>query len=218
MTPGDLDVILQSEYPLLVVGQMAAFDPLAAPGSRLLLTADGLKLEAHNGMAHAITSLAPLKSTLSLPYGAVADRCDIVCQKTAHKVAQWIKDFVEHARKACPNESMMLVTQRPGQEPTCKYPSFNETGAHLNYQPDLQEGEQVLLDVHSHGHFGAGFSTTDNKDDNTYRGDLKWCYVIGSPNKQDTTIASRWVARGHIFLQTNGHQVTQGAMNAHTSV
>lgn len=218
MTPRDLDAILQAEYPLLVVGQMAEFVPLTTPGSRMLLTADGLKLEAHNGMTHAITSLARLKSTLSLPYGTVADCCEIVCQRTANQVAQWIREFVEHARKACPNETMMLVTQLPGQEPTCKYPSFNESGAHLNYQPDLQEGEQILLDVHSHGLFGAGFSMTDNKDDSTFRGDLKWCYVIGSLDKPTMTIVSRWVARGHIFLQTNNQPAKQGETNAYASV
>lgn len=202
-----LDTILQSEYPLHVVGQMTPFEPMAAPGSRLLLTADGLKLEAHNGMVHAITTLAPLKSTLTLPYGKVADCLDIVSQRTAHRVAQWLKDFVVHARLACPNETMMLVTQCPGQEPTCKYPSFNEGRAHLDYQPNYEEGEQVLLDVHSHGHYRSEFSKTDDRDDQTYRGDLKCCYVIGSLNKPEPTVSSRWVARGHIFSQTNDLQV-----------
>ncbi len=85
MTPGDLDVILQSEYPLLVLGQMAAFEPLAVPGSRLLLTADGLKLEAHNGMAHAIRLIHRLSAaalTLAAALGVAAASAGVASRAT----------------------------------------------------------------------------------------------------------------------------------------
>lgn len=54
----NLDSILQQEYPLHIVGVHAPFEPLCAPGSRLLLTSDGLLLEACNGVFRSVQMLA----------------------------------------------------------------------------------------------------------------------------------------------------------------
>jgi PRTRC genetic system protein A len=62
--------------------------------------------------------------------------------------------------------------------------------------PILAEGEHMVLDIHSHGRFPAGFSPVDDKDD---RGENKVAFVVGNLDKETVTMDSRLCLEG-LFL------------------
>lgn len=203
MQPNDLDQILQREYPLHVVGVHSPFEPLRAPGSRLLLTADGLHLEACNGVYHSVQSLAELNTDIALPYGSVPCGITTLDPVTAEKLPALVKEFERVARAASPVEAIMLVVKAPGRPARCIHPERNATPGRVTYDDvaHMEPGEEVILDIHSHGSTRAFFSTEDDADDRRFRGSLKRCYVIGTLDEAEFSYTSRWVSRGHIFDQ-----------------
>ena len=74
---------------------------------------------------------------------------------------------------------------------------------------DLEAGEHVILDIHSHGTHPAFFSSEDNFDDSKYRGNLKNCYVLGNLDQPQLSYTHRWVSRGHIFAQQGQAKVAE---------
>lgn len=212
MSPTELDAILQSEYPLHIVGQIAGFTPLAKPGSRFLLTKHGLALEACNGVYHSIEYLALADTEITLPYGEVETGVTTIDPDAAQALRPLINGFLGMAEEAFPKETIMLIVKAPGKPPRTVAPGCNASVARLDYDFSmLEEGEEVIVDIHSHGQFAAGFSTTDDLDDAKYRGHLKTCYVLGNVDREAYTIAQRWVARGHIFSQTTAAQMAKEA-------
>lgn len=198
----ELDASLQSEYPLHVVGIYTAFQPLTEPGSRLLLTRDGLLLEANNGVFRSVQPIAQSNTTLNLPYGEVPCGVTTVDQASKAQLPSLIQGFLQTAREACPYETMMLIVKAPNRALRVIYPSLNETAASLDYDlAQIEDDEHIILDVHSHGQFGACFSSTDDRDDKRFRGHLKASYVFGDMHQPNLSYIQRWVSRGHIFSQ-----------------
>ena len=210
MQPHDLDSILQQEYPLHIVGVHAPFEPLCAPGSRLLLTSDGLLLEACNGVFRSVQMLAELNCAIDLPYGQVDCGITTLDHFTADSLGGLVREFAETARRALPLEAIMLVVKAPGQPARCIHPDRGATTGRVNYDlKDLEAGEHVILDIHSHGTHPAFFSSEDNFDDSKYRGNLKNCYVLGNLDQTQLSYTHRWVSRGHIFAQQGQAKVAE---------
>lgn len=202
MQPQELDAILQQQYPLHIVGVHTPFDPLTEPGSRLLLTCDGLLLEACNGVFHSVQMLAELDSAIRLPYGHVPCAITTLDAAAAHALGDLVHEFTQTARRVLPLESIMLVVKAPEQPLRCIYPNRGATAIRVNYDlTDVKPGESIILDIHSHGVSSAFFSPEDNADDRAFRGDLKSCYVVGNLDQPQLTYTHRWVSRGHIFAQ-----------------
>ena len=200
-----LDASLKSELPLLEVGVYTPFVPLREPGTRLLLTADGLMLESCNGVYHAITAMGDYASPVRLPYGKVKSGVNVLDADAANRLQTYIREFLAIAAKHAPKEILMLVVKAPGRPMRSIHASINETTASLNYQDwvHMNDDEHVILDIHSHGEFEAFFSPTDNDDDTRFRGNLKVSCVIGYADRPSPQQVQRWVSRGHVFLETN---------------
>lgn len=199
-----LDNSLKSELPLYEVGVYTPFEPLREPGARLLLTADGLMLESCNGVFLAITPLGCYDSHLRLPYGQVKTGVEIIDATAAQKLQAYTRGFLGIAAKHAPKETLMLVVKAPGRPMRSIHASINETNASLNYLDwvHMEDDEQVILDIHSHGAYKAFFSPIDDRDDSRFRGYLKASCVVGCADTPHPQQAQRWVSRGHIFQQT----------------
>ncbi len=200
----ELDASLQSELPLIEVGIYTPFEPLNEPGARLLLTATGLMLESCNGVFHAITPLGTYTATVRLPYGKVTTGVTTLDKEAATQLYAYAREFLAVAAKHAPLETIMLVVKGPGRPMRCIHPALNQTNASLDYQDwvHMEEGEHVILDIHSHGAYEAFFSSTDNDDDGRFRGHLKTSCVIGHADQSSPLQVQRWVSRGHIFSET----------------
>ncbi len=199
-----LDASLKCELPLLEVGVYTPFKPLSEPGARLLLTADGLMLESCNGVFHAITSMGQYDSPVRLPYGKVKTGVDVLDADAAQRLQAYIREFLAIAAKHAPKEILMLVVKAPGKPMRSIHASLNETNASLDYQDwvHMDDDENVILDIHSHGAFESFFSPTDNRDDTRFRGNLKVSCVIGYADQPQPLQVQRWVSRGHVFLES----------------
>ncbi|MDT8992821.1 PRTRC system protein A [Curvibacter sp. APW13] len=204
-----LDASLRAQLPLLEIGIYAPFQPLHEPGARLLLTAHGLMLESCNGVVHAVTPLGSYDSPIRLPYGKVETGVHVIDEASYRELQAFTKEFVDIAARHAPKETLMLVVKAPGRPMRSIRASLNETTASLDYQDwvHMEEGEQILLDIHSHGSHEAFFSPTDDRDDTRFRGHLKLSCVIGHADTSQPTQAQRWVSRGHVFCQTQPARV-----------
>lgn len=202
--PTLLDDSLKSQLPLVEVGVYTPFEPLREPGARLLLTAQGLMLEASNGVYHAITALGSYDSPVRLPYGTVKTGVSAIDDGVAQRLQAYIREFQAIATKHAPKEVLMLVVKAPGRPMRSIHASINETTASLNYLDwvHMDDDEHVILDIHSHGAYGAFFSPTDDRDDHLFRGNLKVSCVIGNADQPRHQQVQRWVSRGHVFLET----------------
>jgi PRTRC genetic system protein A len=78
------------------------------------------------------------------------------------------------------------------------FPTEESTGCtHVRYRrPQLDDDEHLVVDLHSHGHLSAFFSTQDDRDD---RGEFKIAGVIGNCDRGQCSTAFRLCANG-LFL------------------
>lgn len=198
-----LDQSLQANFPTVTVGVYTPFEPLRTMGARILLTQQGLLLEACNEVFHTVQPLASVPTNVKLPYGVVPCGTKVVDPASAQVLTELMQKFVPIARDAGELETMMLVVKGQGQPLRAIFPSFEETNGSLKYDySQIQAGETVILDVHSHGHHGVYFSNTDDEDDLKYRGNLKVSYVLGQLHQPRFAYTQRWVSRGLIFDQS----------------
>lgn len=69
--------------------------------------------------------------------------------------------------------------------------------SHVRYtRPVLGDDEHLVVDLHSHGHLSAFFSTEDDRDD---RGEFKIAGVLGNCDRGQCSTAFRLCANG-LFL------------------
>lgn len=198
-----LDASLLNEYPLCVVGVYTPHEALTEPGTRLLLTSKGMMLESCNGVYRSTQTIGANTSTITLPFGDVAEGIVTVDKDSAQALTGLTREFLDRAGERAPNETIMLVVKAPGQPMRCIYPELASSEVHLDYDAPalMDEGEEVILDIHSHGKLPAFFSATDNHGDALSRSHLKVSYVVGGFGSPQLTSIQRWVARGQIFNQ-----------------
>jgi len=132
-----------------------------------IAASNGLFIEAENKLVEAripvadceIRGLAPLKTKFALTFGSIPQRFfDLALD-------MFLSDTTR--------EHYVAVTGDSGYH--FYVPSQEKEGGKVVYEC----GDQVVLDLHSHGTIGAWFSTKDNEDDKG----LKVYGVIGSLGK-----------------------------------
>ena len=187
------DVALQSLTPTVMVPRFGAFERLRRPGHRFLAAQDGLWVEACRPGIYSLQVLA-LQDQVAMPYGKVTACIELACGQLPMPM---IHEFVAYARQHMPNEVAMAFIwddEKQTIESSILEPLASSPG-HIRYQrPDLQAGQHVIADIHSHGTAGAFFSKTDNQDD---VGDLKVAIVVGNLNLSQPTIKARMCTMGH---------------------
>jgi PRTRC genetic system protein A len=131
-----------------------------------ILSANGLFIEASNPMLAArvpvseceVRGLAPMKAKIALTYGSIP---------------QHFFDLALDTFLAAPDkEHYVAVTAAAGYD--FYVPVQDEGGASVVYEV----GDSVVLDIHSHGHMRASFSSQDNTDEKG----LKLYAVVGRLN------------------------------------
>lgn len=157
-----LDALYQKLVPTITVPLFSPFEPLQTIGHRFLNAKDGLYLEIRNSWLYA--RIKESEARVPRPYGEVGQCVEFLYGDAPNDL---IAKFKEQARTAFPLETGAWITwtQSIGfrYHPT---KVISASGVHLNYAaPDLEEGETLVLDLHSHGKHSAFFSEDDNRDD-----------------------------------------------------
>lgn len=170
-----IDRAVQTVTPTVMVPRHEPFQVLTEPGHRFLVAEDGLWLEVFRPWLYTRLPVAQ-QDRVAMPYGKMTHHVELGCGKL-----KWppIIDFMKDAGLTPETEIAGGVIWNEATD-AWRYERFvaiEASGGHIKYErPRLQQGEHLVLDMHSHGKHPAYFSETDNTDD---RGDVKLALVIG---------------------------------------
>ena len=207
------DLALQGTMPAVMVPLFGEFEPLATSGNRILNAKDGLWIEARRPGIYSRQPIA-LQNKVAMPYGEIKPEL----KTSFSRLGPMLYQFIAMARSFCPNEvGMALVwNEATGKLDSRVLELIHNGPGHIHYKrPNLQAGEHVVVDLHSHGMSAAFFSRTDDADD---RGDLKIAIVVGNVDTSTPTVKARLCTLGHylplpISIEENGERNFQGETN-----
>jgi PRTRC genetic system protein A len=171
----DLDELLQSAVPVVMVPKHKPFEELAGLGHRFLATSDGLWLEVRRRWGYFRTSLVK-QSKVAMPYGEVSEAAQLSFGAVPIEL---LKQFEDRAKSRFPNEcaSWVIWDEVSGAFTLINLNEFEAGPARVVFErPRLHEHQHLIVDLHSHGAFSAFFSTDDDQDD---KGEVKLAGVIG---------------------------------------
>ena len=187
------DTVLQTLTPTIMVPKFGHLDRLDKPGHRFLVAADGLWLEIKRAWLYACVPIATKEAPVPIPYGDLTPCVEMTFGKVPRAL---LEKFVEQARADLPNESAAAIVWNERTEAMRLQPleALRASPSHITYnQPELGADEHLVVDLHSHAAFCAGFSATDNKDDRTA---VKVAGVVGDVDKAEQSYAFRLCALG----------------------
>lgn len=168
----EIDDALRLALPLVHAPVQGDLEPLSA-GMRIIVASNGVFREIATPWLHAIACIG---ATQPLPYGAMQERVTLRCGIVP---PQLFREFTAWAEQSMPNEcaAAFIWSARTGQWRMAPRAALSASGAHVTYaEAPLSDGESMVVDIHSHARFSAGFSSTDDRDD---LGSIKICSVIG---------------------------------------
>jgi PRTRC genetic system protein A len=200
MTPellARVDAYVAQTTPVLTVPKAAPLDKLAIPGHRYLVAEGGMYVEYMRPWCRGVMRTA--ESTLSLPFGAVKPCFELLCGPLPrHLVAK----FLLVAREHFPVEVAAWITwdaTRAGTDEAWDLRILNERSAgtaHVHFErPLLPPDVHLVIDLHSHGRHGAGFSLEDDDDDRK-ASEVKLAGVFGNVDRDQPTVARRLCVLG----------------------
>lgn len=173
-----MDLALFRAAPTVTVPSHSEFHPLLDNGHRFLIAQDGIHLEVRRPWLHFIHRIAA-QSGVQIPYGTVEPKMELSFGKLGSALAQ-MREFAQHAREKSPTEAAASLLWNDATSTwSIAYPEIIGTASssHIQYkQVDVGKDESMVIDLHSHGVWPAGFSDTDNIDD---AGSVKIAGVFG---------------------------------------
>lgn len=157
------DSLLQAHCPVIAA---PLYGPLAdmEPGQRMIVAANGVFVQFRRFWLDCITQVGNVNPSLPLPYGRVQPKLQLSFGRLPVCL---IESFIAAARTALPNECAGALVAAPGQ-PLRLIVHRTEWASdeRIDYRIEgLRDGEQVVLDLHSHGFGRAFFSSEDDADD-----------------------------------------------------
>ncbi len=114
-----------------------------------------------------------------------------------------LKEFEAFARSECPNECGAILTWTEEGKWRIRFlESDFASERYLKFiRPRLEEGEHLIVDVHSHGRYTSHFSKTDNNQDS--QGELKISGVYGSLDSFQACTHWRICCNGYLTGETS---------------
>ncbi len=192
-----VDQVLQGSFPSVMVPAREPVVPMSASGERLLIASNGVFLEINRPWIRLVRLLGSYGWRTPVPYGEAADATEVRCGAVP---GEMVAGFARMAHAALPNEVGAWITWNAstGAFRLVPLPSLSHSPDHLHYErPQLEAGEWLVVDCHSHGHGKAFFSSTDDRDD---QHDVKLALVRGHCH-QTPSVALRLCAKGRFEVQ-----------------
>lgn len=175
MNSTEIDETLQKVFPLIAAPKVAELSESSA-GMRFIAAADGLYREISLAWIRVIHRIAT--ADIGLPYGTMDTRVHLSCSKVPGEL--W-KAFRRDAVNAMPNEMAAALIWNANND-EWRYAMRQATAVahdavHYRGEVELQDGEQVVVDLHSHAKYPAFFSKEDDSDD---CGTMRFSGVLGN--------------------------------------
>lgn len=187
------DLALQTLTPSVMVPLFSKLDSLEQAGQRFLLAKDGLWVEIKRAWLDLTVPLAT-QYVMPIPCGELSQKMQF---NFGTLPIYFLKKFIKDARKSLPNEcaAWFVWNEVSGEMRYVLLEAENASIGAVTYLcPELDEGEHLVADIHSHGVTTAFFSFQDNEDDKT---EVKIAIVVGNVDTSDVTIKMRLCANGY---------------------
>lgn len=173
------DAIIQAHFPTVMAPKYGELEPCEIGKTRLLMARDGLYIETRQPWGELRHRL--WKAPRPLPYGEIeeVDRFAKAFRRIPEDLLDcmieeaeiWAEQFKEWAG---------WIVFRDGQFRYQPLEFEYQAETAVKYKlPQLQDGEHLMLDLHSHGSMNPFFSSTDDRDD---VGGVRICAVLGKYN------------------------------------
>ena len=192
MKPTDVDLVLVNHTPVEVVPKFGEFEPLQRNGHRFLVAADGLWLESKRAWGRVVWPMAK-QSAVLMPFGRLEAKVEMSFGRVPVGL---MAQFAEDAREAGHDEvgGVVIWDEQSGN---LRYERCESLRAGVGFlsarQPALAEGEHIVIDLHSHGRLGAGFSDIDLADTGS---EMVLAGVIGRVHQAEPQIVMSLFACG----------------------
>ena len=180
-----LDAYWAKQVPVSPAPAYSGFERLTAPGHRIIVARNGTFAEVVRPWLYARIRIGA-NNGFAMPFGELNE----VLEVTQRIPRDLLATFQAQALSAFPNETAAWVVwnEMSGYRLTPVAESEASVG-HVRFdRPILDDGEHLVLDLHSHGALPAFFSATDDEDD---LGEIKLAAVVGSLAETAPT----WVLR-----------------------
>jgi PRTRC genetic system protein A len=188
------DAALQAACPVLPVPRFGELPP-ATPGQRVLLARDGVYLEVTRSWFGCVHKLASLPINPPLPYGVVRE---VIHFAFGVIPITLLERFVAYGRQCLPNEAAgaLVYSRERGSLRLVLHEALQAGPDGIDYRvADLGAGEELAIDLHTHGTLSAFWSATDNADDQG----VKVCGVFGNLDRSRPSAAFRLAVNGHFI-------------------
>lgn len=209
-----IDLALQSVTPTVMVPKFGTFEPLLRAGHRFLVAADGLWLEVRRPWVYFRRRLAA-QTEVAMPYGALQEDFSLSFGTVPRNL---VLSFADYARTRCPLEcAAWVVWNEHTKEFDLRTLAETSVGnEHVDVvRPKLDDGEHLVVDLHSHGRLPAFFSSEDDNDD---KGEVKISGVVGNCDQDQLTVKFRFCANGlFIPLPFSMDEVEKGSYGVQTA-
>lgn len=185
------DLALQRSCPLIPVPRFTEFEQSETVGSRVLVGSNGVFIEIKRRWGHFIRQVGNINVTV--PYGEIKEVTKMCLPQLPR---QLLHDFNQMARESSNVEigASIIWNELTDSYRLTPSTSIYASGSLLKYQlAELNEGDHLIIDCHSHSHHPAYFSKVDNKDDQHA---VKFSYVVGHCHKEELSIAMRLCING----------------------
>ena len=191
MTPDPRDTALLRACPCVAVpryGELAQ----AEFGQRVLVASNGVFLEVRRAWLDCVVRISELRDTPPLPYGALAERISFTFGVIPVAL---LDEFVAVGRDALPDEvaGALIYDRCNNTLRLAVHDAIHAGPADVRYRmPALGPGEELAVDLHTHGRLPAFWSATDDADDQG----VKVCGVFGDVQRESPSAAFRLAING----------------------
>jgi len=191
-----LDDVLQKVTPTVMVPKFGMLEAMETAGHRFLVASNGLWIEVKRAWLDLLAPLA-IQEVVAMPYGQLNPKIKF---SFGGLPLNLLEEFIQNAKEQSPYECGAWIIWNEGTN-TFELRMLEATKAgvgHLTYKcPILNDGEHLVVDIHSHGNLGAFFSSEDNADD---AGEVKVALVVGNLDHHVPTLVARICANG-LFIE-----------------
>lgn len=187
-----LDIALQSVVPTLMVPKYGNLEPMSGNGHRFLVASNGLWLQVKRNWLD-LCMLLSRQYAVAMPYGEVKQVMEFAFGRLPTDL---VESFAAHAKEVSPMETAAWIVRNRvnGEFRLIMLKSIDVSEAHVHFvRPQLDESEEMVIDLHSHGAFPAFFSGQDDRDD---AGEVKISVVVGNCDKPVPSVVARLCALG----------------------
>lgn len=153
------DQALFESTPMFMAPRFGALPELAVGQRRLISAKDGVYLEVRSKALHISRRIC----VVELPYGEMKSFVKPIYGAISNELLQ--EAYTYAANNADIEVACCLIADPETQSYRWYYPeNISNSASHITYKDDVND-QLLVIDFHSHGNHGAGFSLQDDDSD-----------------------------------------------------